>query len=33
VPDWHAMTAVENAARFTPGVANVFNGLVVERTR
>jgi hyperosmotically inducible periplasmic protein len=33
VSDWHAVTAAESAARFTPGVVNVFNSLVVEQSR
>ncbi|MDA8163536.1 MAG: BON domain-containing protein [Desulfobacteraceae bacterium] len=33
VSDWHGMTAAENAARFTQGVVDVFNGLVVEQRK
>jgi hyperosmotically inducible periplasmic protein len=33
VPDLHAMNAAESAARFTPGVINVANALIIEKGR
>ncbi|MEJ2032995.1 MAG: BON domain-containing protein [Deltaproteobacteria bacterium] len=33
VSGWRAMTAAESAARYTPGVVNVFSSLVVEQKR